>query len=777
MNAAMTSAGRAPVLPLLALAYVGGVTAGALLGGPWTLTLCVSVAASLVAVLIGWSRPGHLVLAVAVILLTTWGHQRIETLDAQPLPALVAMTGTHEVVGTVRALPLLSGMSQRVDIDVTTLDGDPFNGGVRAWLSAEHGTVSAGDVLRFTDALSEPASVEAFDYAAFLRDRDIYLVAGSVREWERIGQEGSGWLGRLRAYHGEVVSRIEQAMPEPAAALAAGMLVGEQSSLPPEIDNALRVTGTTHLVVVSGQNVALLLGIAVSLLTAFVARRAASLIALVLLPAYVVFVGADPPVVRAAIMATAVVAAAVTGRRTPSWIYLTYAASLMLTLEPRLIRDVSFQLSAMATAGIITLSPALRDAALARFPALGTPGRTAALSVTTTATGAALAVAPVQVGAFGVIAPWTIVANVIVAPFYEATVAVAAIATVVGGTAIDEAFAPVLSMPPRAFLWIIENLARLPATEVPVRLPLAAGIVFAAVLVVATAALSRWATGIAERQAAPTLEPGAHTGIAITAGLAVIASGLWWTALTPPEDHASVTVLDVGQGLAVLARDRDATLLIDTGPPDSAVLTALGRSGVSGRLDAVVLTHADADHAGALPELLRRLDIGAVYVEASTVEEYAEPVLPIDIGDHIAVGRITAEVLAPPVATRDHRLASSNEASLVLMLTIGDRQVLIPGDIEAAAETWLTRTGVALNADVLVVPHHGSRTSSSQPFIEAVRPAVAVIPVGRNPYGHPHEEVLERYAADSEITVYRTDEDGSVTFRSDGTRLWASVGR
>ena len=111
------------------------------------------------------------------------------------------------------------------------------------------------------------------------------------------------------------------------------------------------------------------------------------------------------------------------------------------------------------------------------------------------------------------------------------------------------------------------------------------------------------------------------------------------------------------------------------------------------------------------------------------------------------------------------------------MVGIGARRVLIPGDIEAAGEDWLVRTGTDITADVLVVPHHGSRSSSSQPFLAAVRPAVTVIPVGRNPYGHPHEEVLERYSADPAIAVYRTDEHGSVTFRSDGDRLWVTTVR
>lgn len=778
----MPSVHRTPVLPILAAAYVGGAIAGAILGGSWALTFLLTALGGLAVVLAGTSARGTILLVCCMIAVASVAHHRVERLDARPAPPLAAMTGTHEVVGVVRDTPVTSGTSQRTDVDVDSVDGAAIEGGVRGWFRVEGAPLEAGDRIRFTAALVEPPAIEAFDYATFLRDRDIYLVAESVRGWERIGWDDlggppAGWQDAVRDFHGTVVGRIEQAMPEPASSLAAGVLVGERSALPEELDEALRATGTTHLVVVSGQNVALLLGIAVALLTSVVSRRVASAVGLLALPAYVVFVGAEPPVVRAAIMAVAVVAASITGRRTPSWVYLTYAAGLMLAVEPVLIRDVSFQLSASATAGIVTFAPTLRDAALARFPALASPGRTAALSVATTATGAALAAAPVQVGAFGVLAPWTIVANVVVAPLYEATVAAAALAAALGGTPIATALGPMLSIPPRTFLWVVEALAGLPGTTLPLRVPLAAGIVLAATLVVATAALSRWATGVAEREAPPVLEPGAHTGIAITTGLAVVAVGLWWTALTPTPAYPSVTVLDVGQGLAVLVQDGGTTMLIDTGPPDGAVMQALGRAGIDRRLDAVVLTHADADHAGGLAELQRRLTVDAVYVEASTVGAYpAEAgVQPVDIGDRWRLGAVTIEVLAPPVATRDHRIASSNEASLVVAITIGERRVLVPGDIEAAGEAWLVSTGVDLRSDVLVVPHHGSQSSTSPAFLEAVDPTVAVISVGRNPYGHPHEAVLERLAEESSLSTYRTDEHGAITFRSDGVRLWVTT--
>ena len=703
-------------------------------------------------------------IALLAVLAATFGHWRLERLDNAPPPPLAAMTGPHEVVGVARDDAVVRGSTLRVDFDVETVDGAPFDGAVRISTRNALEHVRAGDRVRFVVDLETPPSAEAFDYRAYLRDRDIYLVGTFPSQWEHLGATDRGWRGRLEQLHREVVRRIGRALPEPEASLAAGVLVGEQGSLPEDVDEALRATGTTHLVVVSGQNVAVLIGIAIAALTAFVSRRSASLFALVLLPGYVVFVGADPPVVRAAIMAVAVIAAGVTGRRTPGWVYLIYAAGAMLAIEPVLVRDVSFQLSAMATAGITTLAPALRDAVLARFPALSSPGRAAIVGVTATATGAALAVLPVQVAAFEVVAPWTILANVLVAPVYEATVFAAALAALVGDIG---PLGVALTIAPRAFLWLVELLARLPGAQLPVELPLVAGIVFVGLLIAVTARLAAYARS---HTPVAVLDSGISTRFTTTAGLVLVAGGLWWGALAPTNALPSVTILDVGQGLAVLARDGDSALLVDTGPRDGAVLAALGREGVT-QLDGIILTHNDLDHTGGLDALRDRIDVGAVYVEESTLALY-DGALPIDIGDRFVLGAINVEVLGPPVVTRDYRLASDNDGSLVLLVTIGERRILVTGDIEAPAEEWLLTTGTDLRADVLVVPHHGSSTSSTAAFIEAVSPSVAVVPVGPNPYGHPSPDVLARYETDGAITLYRTDKDGTITLTSDGDRLW-----
>ena len=380
---------------------------------------------------------------------------------------------------------------------------------------------------------------------------------------------------------------------------------------------------------------------------------------------------------------------------------------------------------------------------------------------------------PVQVAAFGRLSPWSVPANILVAPLYEATFAISAIAAAIGWfEPAATAFGFVARFAPAAFLGLVRLLARLPGADIPIAAPMLLGLAFYALLARGTSLLAQRA----EVSEAPALAPSRSSHLGLTVALAVTAGGLWIAVLTPQPALARVTVLDVGQGQAILVEDGGRRVLIDAGPPDGAVLRALPRLGATGALDVLVVTHADADHAGGVREVTRRL--GASDVRAARGVTIPGNVTheEIDIGDRIRVSdRVTIEVLAPPVATLPATISSRNDAALVLLLRIGERRILLPADIERPGEQWLVASGLDLRADALVVPHHGSTTWSTREFLDAVQPRVAVVSVGaRNPYGHPAPEVLARHGG---VQVLRTDESGDITLRSDGSRLWVAPQR
>ena len=768
---------RVPLLPVIAASFIAGVVIASLWEAPWwtTALLASAIAATAIATARAARRELRPAPLVALALLVVLGHLSFASAGRPPDSPLATIRGEHEVIGVIRDDPRVRGLFARVDLDVEQLDGSDVDGGLRVIVTAPLDPLEAGDRLGMRVELEDPPELEDFDYAGYLESRGIYAVGAFPDRWSVIGRH-EDWRSPFRALRRELNANIERTLPAPESALAAGVLVGERGHMPEHLTEALRQTGTTHLVVVSGQNVALLLGIAISLLTLAVPRRRAALILLFALPGYVALVGADPPVVRAAVMAVGIVIASAMGRRTPGWIYLTYAVALMLAVDPRLARDVAFQLSATATAGVMIVAPSITAFVLGRLGWPEAGGRATLVELAATATGATLAVLPVQVAAFERVSIVAIPANVIVAPLYEATVFVAAIAALVGTSEVSAPVArPLITFVPAAFIWIVERLAALPGGEFTVRAPLLAGALWYVGLTAATWLFDRKA----RRQIA--LEPAANTSMAWSAGLAVVAIGLWLSVLQPAPSEARITFLDVGHGLAVLIEDGGHRVLFDTGPPDGSVALVLPPN--VGRLDAVLLSHADADHAGGLATVLDRFPPDTLLAATDTLEDIerqlpaaASLARPLDIGDRIHLTpRTTIEVLSPPLATRTTAHDSDNNGSLVILVTVGARRILVTADIEASAEQWLLDSGVTLQADVLLIPHQGSKTSSAQPFLDAVAPAAAILSASAtNPFGHPAEEVMARYA---HIPVFRTDHHGTITVSTDGTRLWIKAER
>jgi competence protein ComEC len=246
-------------------------------------------------------------------------------------------------------------------------------------------------------------------------------------------------------------------------------------------------------------------------------------------------------------------------------------------------------------------------------------------------------------------------------------------------------------------------------------------------------------------------------------------------AVTPAAPRAGelwLTVLDVGQGLAVVVRTQSHTLLYDTGPAWSAqadsgsriVLPYLRGEGV-GRLDMLAVSHEDKDHAGGVASVLAAMPIGQLVssVPAERLPAGAVPYrLPCFAGREWQWDGVKFKWLHPGVDA-PQSLKRTNEVSCVLRIEAAGGSVLLAGDIEKGSEQDLLRQGRLQRADVLLVPHHGSGTSSTPEFVAAVAPRHALFSVGyRNRFGHPKAEVWARYA---EASRERTDHDGAVDYR------------
>ncbi len=283
--------------------------------------------------------------------------------------------------------------------------------------------------------------------------------------------------------------------------------------------------------------------------------------------------------------------------------------------------------------------------------------------------------------------------------------------------------------------------------------------------------------------------------IAFALPFLALSAWLWARALSPVP-LLTVTFLDVGQGDSIIVRTPAGhTLIVDAGrasPYDDegrrVVVPFLRTQGINS-VDALLLTHPDDDHVGGASSILERVRVGRVLISGltltsasytralNTARRLGVPIVTVRRGQKLDFrDGVVADVLNPPGGdVPPDRAHADNNGSLVVRVREGETAVMLTGDAEEPAEQDIIASGLDLRADVLKLGHHGSRTSSSEEFLDAVHPKLAIVSAGiRNQFGHPHPEVLQRLATRG-IRVLRTDLDGAITITSDGHTLRATT--
>lgn len=244
-----------------------------------------------------------------------------------------------------------------------------------------------------------------------------------------------------------------------------------------------------------------------------------------------------------------------------------------------------------------------------------------------------------------------------------------------------------------------------------------------------------------------------------------------------PDGKTRISFLDVGQGDSTIIRSPEGKIIVLDGGPDWSTLEGLGKrhSFFRRKIDALVFTHANLDHYASFPELLQRYTVGKLFISnvalqapwALRIVEAAQrqgtQIVPLHAGMTVNIGdSLRMEVLWPPMKLPKTFATDSNNTSLVLRVRDASHAALFTGDIESIVEETLVASRTNLRSEVLKVPHHGSKTSSTIAFIRSVQPSLAIVSVGsRNTYGHPNASVIERYKAIG-ATVRRTDQEGDI---------------
>ena len=672
--------------------------------------------------------------------------------------------------GRIASLPARDTRRVRFELEVhaarlaATDEVIPMVPRVRLSWYGRHGEPVPGERWRLKVRLRRPHGFRnpgSFDYEGWLFRHGI-RATGYVRAApgnRRLSAAEGEWVQRLRY---RIRERLLAVLPErPEAMLLLALVIGDRSGMDDDQWAVLRATGTNHLMAISGLHVGLLAALGFVLgrflwrfsgrgLLWLPAPRAGALLGLLLATGYAALAGFSVPTRRALIMTAMVMLALWRYRRIRGAQTLGIALLAVLVLDPLAVLDAGFWLSFAAVAFIF----------------YGLSGRPAPVGRVRQAMRVqwwiSLGLLPLLLFLFRQASLISPLANLVAVPVVGTVVVPLAL----GGTVLalfwPDGGAFLLGLAGEAMGLVMRGLAWMAAWP---------GV--------------QWSGS----QTGPLVAALALTGMLILlmprglpgrlAGVVLVLPLLFPFVERPPAGQADFTLLDVGQGLAAVVRTRHHVLLYDAGPrfgdrfeAGGAVvvpfLQAVGRD----RIDRLVISHGDSDHRGGAGAVIERLAVADFQASRSLVIA-GRPARPCRAGERWEWDGVRFAFLHP-----DDRASGRNDASCVLAIRAGAHGLLLTGDIERAAERRLVkRFGNDLQADVLVVPHHGSKSSSTSAFLEAVQPRWALFPLGyRNRYGFPDETVLARYRTRG-TRIMSTARHGAITVRLGGNSLMPSTWR
>ena len=702
----------------------------------------------------------------------------------------------------------------------------PASGKVLAYVSTPYprmtgqglGPIRYGHLVRIRGTFERPAPLEDFNYSAFLSSQGISGLLW-VRETELLPLQRRPPVTRAMAWifnvRGRLSASLDQGLVQPQSALANAFLLGRRESLPEDVTGNFRATGAAHLLAISGLHVGILLVMTLTLGGLVLGRRRGAylLVPLLAIWLYALISGLPLSVVRAAVMGSVYLAALALGRPRSILPALALSAGVMAAIDPKVLGQISFQLSFTAMAGIALALPYEARAAERTEERMRLAGpwwrqwiwQTArwlapALIISVAAT---LATWPLIAFNFNRVPLLGIVTTLLAMPALP-FILIGSLATAIGGLVhplIGQGLGWIAWLPISYLLSVTSNML---AVMAPISWA-GTSLIWVwygalAVLLLLPGRLAKWKLRatvpeptelVAEDGPRPVRQAAPSAGLMLlSVALVMGASVLWSQLLSRPDGNLRVYFLDVGQGDSTLiVTPSGKQVLVDGGPgAESAAESLSGKLPLGDRsLDLVVLTHLDDDHSRGLLAILERYSVGALIVGnrmadsprftpwQAVLDRRGIQRIDVESGFQVELEPgVAIDVLNPQRAEGVWHPVDRNNDSVVLRLVYDRARFLLAADIEAEAEGFLARNSPDLDSAVLKVSHHGGGTSTTERFLDRVSPLVAVVSAGEdNSFGHPASNVIDRLEGSVGVEgVYRTDQHGTVEIITDGSTLW-----
>lgn len=597
---------------------------------------------------------------------------------------------------------------------------------------------------------------KGFSYEGYLRTKGIAALMYCEEDVIKVYHNEAGLPWKAKNF---VLRQIDRFIPGEAGAVLKGITLGDKSDFTPEMKTMFARAGISHIVVVSGMHMSILM-----LFVMYVCKRCGmkkrtrAIAASVVIFCFMCMVGFTPSVLRAGITCIMAMLALLLRRKKDFLTTMAVAAAVVVLLNPYSLFNISFQLSFAATIGIVYLAEPVKKA-VGFLPDM--IAEIVAMSIA-----ANITTLPITVWYFGDVSLVAVLANVIAVPFVNILFIGTFLLALVGGIFPPLGYFPgyVLGEVTRWVLLAVKKIASWKFAAVTIPQPSMLLNLYYYVAVYAVWML----TEHRHEKAMKVL-------LCCTAAMAMSFCVVqYWTA-----DAVRIEFINVGQGDSCMVRMPNRHyILIDVGSEGNGntnnVVDYLKKRGIY-TLDCVYISHADRDHSGGLEEVLNHVRVKKVAVpqlniRSTDMEKLVQNVIRhgvkvelVSAGDSYHAEELQIQALWPIPLSGNSNEANDNNLSMVLRLCYGENVALFMGDLGEYAEEMLLHTDADLRCDILKVAHHGSKTGTSEKLLEKTKPRYSVISVGTNSYGHPAEEVLERLEKCGSVVI-RTDESGNIIF-------------
>lgn len=629
----------------------------------------------------------------------------------------------------------------------------------------ENTNLKIGDRVLLKLKINEPMKNRnpyLFNSKKYLQSRGIYAVS-SIKPYniKLLSRDNLSFLTKLQL---RVSKHIKYSLDKSLSVKNSGTLksiiLGDKTHLDEDYIKDFRKLGLSHILAVSGLHIGIIFASIMNVFALFkVHKRIAMMYSLLIIWIYASLIGFPPSVLRASIMFSFLILARLIHVRYDAVNILSFAGLIMLVYRTSYLFSIGFQLSFLATLTILIFIPKLQEIISIKNPKLK--------SATVVVIAAQIGVLPISLYYFNEFQTLSVISNVIIAPLLS-------ISIVIGFIIIPlSLFSVPLSIAVGTVANFILNIASL-CVDVLSKISYLNFTVHSPSLIEITLyyiALFLLLEKTVLEKMSFNIKRCLYVNFFVVLTFGVL--------IGSTDETVRVQFIDVGQGDSALVKLKDKNLLIDTGGSvfgkfdvgESVLLPYLKKSGVR-KLDGVFLSHFDADHVKGLLALFEEVKIDTIFIGYKNPEnalyreiiesakKHGVEVCVITRGDKLKIDKVSRiEVLHPSLDVSHY--SDENDKSLVFILKLYDREIVFTGDIEEKSEDYIVENTRKRKIDIIKVPHHGSKTSSKAELIELFSPSVAVIQLGKNNFGHPNSDVLDRYKK-ANAHILRNDLSGLI---------------